>query len=232
MTALMEADDSALQSVHDHFQQQKNRKEISRKAAETLASKYEKCNCIQCGRELARRNRKTCSTACLRKFRSERCKELNHIHRDENSKRRIAALMKGDNTGCGHKCMYTFKGSDIRCDLKLEYACLEFMTKHFDVLTITRCDITIPYVFNGNKHNYIPDFIVRTSEQDIIIECKYNRAGKYLNKKWGSYIERAKNKKKALVQYAQENMLEWLWFTNETWPKGYSALFGKDMTTL
>lgn len=145
------------------------------------------------------------------------------------SKQRIEALKYGSETGCGHKCHFEFNNEKIRCDSKLEYACLQYAVKYLNAKKIMRHKEAIEYKKKDKICRFLPDFIIETQSEKFIVECKYDRAGKYLNKKWGNYLGSAILKKKVLIRHAKENGMRWLWFTNMTWKEGYSELFGKDL---
>lgn len=139
-----------------------------------------------------KRHGRTCGPACAGKLPDVR---------EKLSKTRIAAIKAGKYNGSGIKCAYLFKEENIKCDSKLEYACLNYFETKMHAAHMRRCDEVIEY----------------------IVECK-SFTGQRLNEKWRNYNERADLKKSALEQYAKKTGRKSFWFTPNTHRSFYRSV--------
>lgn len=140
------------------------------------------------------------------------------------SRNRIAAIKEGKTNFKSIKCSYNFNDKIIKCDSKIEYACLDYFQLNFNVINIERADCIIPYSYNNKKKNYLPDFKITTSDSIYIVECKSNISSKKLNKKWHFYNETARIKKTALEEWCAKNGFKHFWFKKEMHYKFYNKL--------
>jgi hypothetical protein len=185
---------------------------IGRKKIEKLYK-----NCIECGKEFLAGNKgnkealnkKTCSKECKNKF-----------HSKFMAKKASDGTIKNRRTSCE----YNFKNKTIKCDSKIEYACLDYFEKKYEIINIKRSDIVIEYEFDGCLKHYNPDFEIETNNEYFIIECKTIIKNKFLNEKWRKYNEISKIKKQKLEEYANNNGIKSFWFTKEIHRKFYDSL--------
>jgi hypothetical protein len=207
------------------FSTQNKRSEINKKVSDTLAGRGVgniSLVCETCEKTFVvpfgKRKQKTCSRNCGRMMavkNPEYIKKMSEI--------RTNAILSGIVNGNGIKCIFEFNNYQIKCDSKLEYACLMFFTINQTVLNIKRADVRIEYQTDGITHTYIPDFIIETDKCTYIVECKSTKLGTDLREKWQTYIRLSDVKKKLLKEYAKNNNLIDFWFTEKTY-KGYKNL--------
>jgi len=128
--------------------------------------------------------------------------------RQRNSQLMIDRIINGKIKLTSKRCEYVFKDKLIRCDSKVEYSCLNYFEKEFNVQEISRCNFSIKYDYKGSTKNYVPDFIIKTNNQIFIVECKQffwdNRIKNSLYGKWKFYYESFEYKKKALEEFCQQ----------------------------
>ena len=169
----------------------------------------EKCNftCIKCNQSIDHRGKycNSCRTQVL-------------------SINRINAIINGKTNFKSIKCEYSFKNDNIKCDSKLEYACLDFFVKNFDVLSIERNSNILPYVFEGKNKNYVPVFKIKTIDSIYIVECKGIVYSDSLNKKWHFYNESSVIKKNILEDFCTKNGFKSFWFTPDKHSSFYKNL--------
>ena len=103
------------------------------------------------------------------------------------------------------KCEYNFKNEKIRCDSKVEYSCLNYFEKNYDVIDIKRCDFLIDFEYKGVNRKYNPDFKIITKNDIFIVECKTILSNKDLQRKWEYYYDTIEYKKLALDKYCKDN---------------------------
>ena len=200
------------------FSTREKRAEINKRVSETLRSQsrplIEKV-CPTCGRKFevpySKRGQKFCSKSCAAQDSNSRPEVLEKI-----SKARISAIQKGKTNHRTIRCTFLFRGHEIRCDSKLEYACLDWFESNHDVLGIRRCEEPILYWFEGMERRYLPDCIVETPETTFLVEVKDTSRMGSLNKKWWRYNEMQPPKKKALAEFAVVHGMTPLWFTSKT----------------
>ena len=61
-------------------------------------------------------------------------------------------------------------GAWIHTDSTYEYARLEQLEARDDVALLKRCELRVPYVINGRRRTYTPDFHVETVSGEVFIE--------------------------------------------------------------
>ena len=135
--------------------------------------------------------------------------------------------MRGLIKNKGVKCKYVFNGKIIKCDSKVEYACLDFFEKKYNVIDIERCQIIIKYEYENKEKGYNPDFLIATKEGKFMVECKTIIKNKFLNDKWRKYNEISEIKKIKLEEYAEKNKINSFWFTKDLHRKFYDSLKNK-----
>lgn len=168
-----------------------------------------------------RRNRKYCSIEC-----GKNAVSLNLDIRKKLSSCRINAIKNGICNGRGEKSMYFFKGDFIRCDSRIESACLDFFDRK-GATSMKRCPISIEYEDDGIVRKFLPDFEIILNEKIHIIEARSYISIKSLNEKWRDYNRKSILKKKALEQFCENIGYEYFWFTKDMNLKYYNSLSGK-----
>jgi len=98
------------------------------------------------------------------------------------------------------KCEYIFNNKKIRCDSKIEYSCLNYFEKNYDVLDIDRCDFLIDFEYDEVNRKYNPDFKIITTNDVYIVECKIILSNKELRRKWNYYYETINSKKEIIFR--------------------------------
>jgi predicted Zn finger-like uncharacterized protein len=198
------------------FATSKAREEINKKVAETLASKtvfFEK-TCPVCSSLFRVTKRKigkqSCSVKCGRKLSNSRPEV-----REKLSIARTQAIIDGKTNFKSIRCTYIFNDSPIRCDSKIEYACLHYFETVHNAISMKRCNESIEFDDNGQKRRFIPDFIIETVEDCFIVECKSFASVKSLNEKWRKYNELSILKREVLNKFAAETHRKPFWFTKD-----------------
>ena len=136
----------------------------------------------------------------------------NTLEKEEERKNKISKAMKGNTNwmfnkkrGNGKKGHY--KG--IYCDSTWELA---FLVYCFDNnIDVKRCDVRYTYIFDGEKHIYIPDFI--TSEGIIEVKGRLDDKAKEKIKLFPEVILYDKEKMKPIIKYVSEKYGEEFWKT-------------------
>lgn len=144
--------------------------------------------------------------------------------RDKMSIARIEAIKKGHTNHKSIRCFYPFQNEKIRCDSKLEYACLDWFERNYEVLAIRRCEFVIRYEFEGLERRYLPDFTIDTTTGTFIVEAKDISRMESLNKKWRRYNQMSPLKKEALLTFTEDNGFKAFWFTSKTRGSRYRKL--------
>ena len=206
------------------FATSKKRNDINKKISKIISSKkrFITKKCLWCNEsfslEWKRRNQKTCSRSCGSKLTNSRPEV-----RDKLSKSRIENLKENKNKP--HKLIFNFNGKEIKCDSKIEYACLDYFVKNFNPKDMKRCMEHVSYLdtTTNKKRRYLPDFIIITNDKEYIVECK-GYAGKSLNGKWRKYNELSDIKKEVLKEYARNTNRESFWFTKDIHRKFYENM--------
>jgi len=201
------------------------RAETNAKVSRTLSSKVvliEKV-CPECSKTFSvkpsRSYRKTCSKACGHKHAVSRPETIEKL-----SIARTKAIMEGKTNFNSIKCTYMFRDQEIRCDSKIEYACLNYFETVFNAIEMKRCDESIVFYDNGRKRRFIPDFIIETSEDCFIVECKSFASVKSLNEKWRKYNELSIIKREVLSKFAAETHRKPFWFTKDLHADYYNSI--------
>lgn len=198
------------------FSTSKAREEINKKVAATLSSKTtffgKVCPiCSSLFRVTKRRlGKQTCSSRCGNKLSNSRPET-----REKLSVARTKAILEGKTNFKSIKCTYIFNDTPIRCDSKIEYACLNYFETVHKAVSMRRCSESIEFDDNGQKRRFIPDFIIETSEDFFIVECKSFASVKSLNEKWRKYNELSIIKREVLNKFAAETHRKPFWFTKD-----------------
>ena len=85
----------------------------------------------------------------------------------------------------------------IYCDSAWELAFLIYCFEHN--INVKRCDIKYTYIFNNEKHIYIPDFI--TDEGIIEVKGRFDAKAKEKMKQFPNILIYDKNKMKPILEY-------------------------------
>lgn len=164
--------------------------------------------CKICNVEIdGKTGRKYCSKDCIKKSYTPEFKpkffENVKIITDSFKKRNFGKQVK-------HESNFGI----IHCDSLLEWTCLEYFIKNYNLISIERCKVRIPYEFKGCKKIYNPDFEIITDTKKYIIEVKDDlRRKEGDSEKWNTYLNQAFEKKKVLEKWCSENGCEMFWFT-------------------
>ena len=162
-----------------------------------------------------------------RKFCSIKCATLN-INSEEMRQKQSNIMMDRASKGLiknkAIKCKYLFSDKIILCDSKVEYACLDFFEKKYNVIDIERSHVIIKYEYGEVIRKYNPDFLITTTIGSFIIECKTIIKNNYLNNKWRKYNEVSKIKKEKLEEYAKKEKINSFWFTKQLHRSFYDSL--------
>ena len=221
------------------FSTKNKRSLINKKVSDTLKSKANpdvSKICPVCKKNFtvhwSKRRQETCSNSCARKKLGTNKKYIKKLsiaminaHKDGKmnvSKRAI-------------RCFYKFKDKNIRCDSKVEYACLDYFMQNYNVTNIERCNFFIEYKFENKIKRYLPDFKIYTNDKVFIVECKSffkitDDVKK--NKAWLLYYNTIESKKIALNKYCIKNGYESFFFTKMNHKKFYDSLDRKKLTCL
>lgn len=198
------------------FSTSKAREEINNKVSKTLASKtvfFEK-TCLICSSHFRvtkrKLGKKTCSHSCGAKLSNSRpdVKERLSIARTQ-------AIIDGKTNFKSINCTYFFKETPIRCDSKIEYACLNYFETVHNAVSMRRCSESIEFDDSGQKRRFIPDFIIETQDDCFIVECKSFVSVKSLNEKWRKYNELSSKKREVLNEFATKTNRKPFWFTKD-----------------
>lgn len=202
------------QSCSRSFSTSKSREEINQKISNTFATKavlIEKI-CPICSSTFkvakCRLRKKTCSSSCGAKLSNSRPDRKERL-----SIARTQAIIDGKTNFKSIKCTYFFKETPIRCDSKIEYACLNYFETVYNAISMRRCSESIEFDDNGQKRRFIPDFIIETQDDCFIVECKSFVSVKNLNEKWRKYNELSLKKREVLNEFAVMTNRKPFWFT-------------------
>jgi hypothetical protein len=204
------------------FGTKENKKEIYEKVSKSLSKRKHndvKKICPECKHEFTvpwvKRNQKCCSIKCGR---SLLIKNPEYIKNCSLSS--ILANQQGKMKGTKRaiRGFYLFNNKKIRCDSKLEFACLNYFESHYKVKNMERCNFFIEYIFNGKIKRYLPDFLIETEEKIYITECKsYFKITEDVknSESWSMYYDTIEPKKIALKKYCNEHNYEDIFFTKD-----------------
>lgn len=220
------------QSCSRSFSTRAKREEISVRVSQSMKGRMlggtpgreprvsEEKKCGECGKLFTTIRKATfCGKSCSTKNNNKRSEV-----RERLSIARIEAIKNGKENHKSTRCTYLFKGTEVRCDSKLEYACLDWFERNYVVVSMSRNTIPIKYLFEGFERRFLPDFRIETATETFIVEVKGILPEGYLNKKWGKYRENSIPKRAALEEYASREGLTPLWFTMEMHRKFYRSL--------
>lgn len=207
------------------FSTSKAREEINIKTAKTLASRTERIEktCPICFSSFrvtkGKIGKKTCSRRCGSRLGNSR-PDL----REKRSIARTQAIIDGKTNFKSIKCTYLFKEAQIRCDSKIEYACLNYFETVHNAVSMRRCPESIEFDDNGQKRRFIPDFIIETQDDCFIVECKSFVSVKSLDEKWRKYNELSLKKRTILNDFAAVTGRKPFWFTKNLHAAYYNSL--------
>jgi hypothetical protein len=207
----------------------KRRDEIYAKVSKTLtitnapkrAARFRFRECPICNTLFAHYKNKTCSDKCakLASHSPEVCERQSHdtalrIATDPTFSKRLKTI----------RCEFDFQGKMIRCDSKVEYVCLDFLIKTFDIVLLERCDFIIPFEFENRVRHYVPDFKAVTADgKTYIVEAKCEFISKHLRNKWRYYYETIPFKREALKKFCDELGYTDLYFNRSMHRKFYET---------
>lgn len=201
------------------------RKEINKKVSKTITAKthYIEKICLICETTFkvkkSRSYKKTCSKKCGYKLSNSYVEK-----REKLSIARTQAILDGKTNSKSIKCVYDFNGKSIRCDSKIEYACLNYFETVFQAVSMERCRESVEYDDDGQTRRFTPDFIIETPSDCFIVECKSFASPKNLNEKWRKYNELSLKKKQILIEFASSTNRKSFWFTKDLHSSYYNKV--------
>ena len=123
------------------------------------------------------------------------------------------------------RCEFLFNEVLIRCDSKVEYACLDYLIKTYNVVSLKRCNFVIPFTFEGNVRHYVPDFkMIDVDGKTYIVEAKCEFITHHLRKKWRYYYETIPFKREALNAYCSVNGYTSVYFDRSMHRRFYDSV--------
>lgn len=205
----------------------KDRENRNKKISDSLVGRFQIPRitrlCLGCGVEI------TVPETSEKAYCTTPCRNRSSDSRENLSRHRVAAIQRGITNSAGIRCVYNFRGSPIRCDSKLEYSCLDFFEKNYEVLDIRRSEAVLLYEYEGVSRRFLPDFDIETSAGKYIVEVKGTAPSQALNTKWLDYEGKSPFKKEALIRHAEENGLIPFWFVMSLHRKFYYSLNNDDL---
>jgi hypothetical protein len=200
--------------------------EINKKVSEKLkglGNDNVKKKCKNCNDDFiviwSKRNQSFCSKKCGSQYSNNQPDK-----RDKLSKARINSIKNGIINGAGIKSTYLFNNKEIKCDSKIENACLNYF-ENLGAVEISRSDIVIIYYdHNNKKRRFLPDFEVKMDNKKYLVEAKGYMSIKSIDKKWREYNKISSIKKEVLINYCKKNTFEPFWFTKNLNRKYYDNL--------
>ena len=173
-----------------------------------IAAKTYHSKCKTCDKELQtyQRPRKFCSTKCSGSDPERR------LNQSKAAKRKIE---NGNPFPKRIRCQFQYENEFIRCDSRLEWTCLDWIMKNYDVKSLTRSQLKLAYTLDDHNRTYNPDFEFETTNNEkYVVEAKSNQSPK--SKAWTTYTREANEKRLVLDEYCKVNNLKSLWYTQNT----------------
>lgn len=203
-----------------------NKKEANAKISKTLKLLYppklHKCKNKKCRKMVLGYKNKYCSDICKNSWREKYKNDPEYTKK--LSEARIRSILNGNTNFNSIKCEYKFGNKIIKCDSKIEYSCLDYFEKNYNVINMQRNIIAIQYKFQNKIKLFLPDFKIETDAGTFIVEAKSDIVGSKLNKKWHFHKETSKFKKLELIKFCKINNLIPFWYTKKLNRKFYNSL--------
>lgn len=205
------------------------RAEINEKVKKKLTLPLKELTCIECSSKF-----NVHSQYKTQEFCSKQCAAINRnknpLYTDKLSKSMIKAHIEGrmQNSIKSVKCYYEYNNDKIRCDSKVEYACLDFFIKTYNVLSIKRSTLILKYEYNLKIKNYLPDFEIETTIGTFIVECKcFFKITESVkkSKSWTLYYDTIELKRIVLKEYCKVNGFIEFFFQKELHRKFYDNCY-------
>jgi endogenous inhibitor of DNA gyrase (YacG/DUF329 family) len=159
-----------------------------------------------------RRNRKFCSRKC-------------QVSTPEHSAAMTKIIRRHIESGApypkGIKCVFTFNDKPIRCDSKLEWICLKWLTESCQIKDITRSDLWLAYTLDNFNRRHNPDFKITLENGNVVlVEAKMHQS-ETTRHNFEQYQKESHIKKQVLEEYCKSNNFDFIWFTQKTDSKFY-----------
>ena len=159
-----------------------------------------------------RRNRKFCSRKC-------------QVSTPEHSAAMTKIIRRHIESGApypkGIRCEFIFNNKSTRCDSKLEWICLKWLTEKYQIKDITRSDLWLTYTLDNFNRRYNPDFKITLENGNIVfVEAKMHQS-ETTRHNFEQYQKESHVKKQVLEEYCTSNNFNFIWFTQKTDPKFY-----------
>jgi len=183
----------------------------------TCQEKFERNHFIETAKKFGKNKTKFCSENC--KIAAKLSQSKSPAFRQKLSDAAVRRLERGD-TWFGKQNFIEAFGKSIRCDSLLERSFVLTMTRDARVKDVKRSDVWISYTDNFITRRYNPDFIVEFVDGKFAIaEVKSERMGR--RDVWEDYRAKSVVKRKLLEEYAHENDMTVIWYTQTTSPQTY-----------
>ena len=184
---------------------EKRRQTLIRKG---IVAKIYHSKCKTCDKELQahRKPRKFCSSKCA----SADPKRLLNL---SNATKK--SIERGNPFPKRIRCQFQYNDKLIKCDSRLEWTCLDWIMKNYDVKSLTRSQLKLAYTLDDHNRTYNPDFEFETTNNEkYVVEAKSEQSPK--SPAWVTYTREANEKHLVLDDYCKENNLKSLWYTQNT----------------
>lgn len=190
----------------------RGRKVLNKETGQPLVKDIENV-CFNCKKSFISRKieKKYCSAKCYNQ--SDEKREMMSL-----SMKKI--IERGNPFPKRIKCNFIFNDKNLRCDSRLEWAFLSWVTKNFDVIVLKRSEIKINYTLDSKERLFNPDFeFVTKNGIKYLAEVKSVQSPK--NPAWIQYNRESEAKNLVLRSFCKETGFEPLWFTQKTDTKFY-----------
>lgn len=156
-----------------------------------------------------------------RKFCSRKCQVSTPAHIESMTRQIRKHIESGAPYPKGIKCEFHFNDKIIKCDSKLEWICLKWFAKNYQVQDIERSSLWLTYRLDNFDRRYNPDFkIILTSSDVLLVEAKMEQS-ETTRHNFSQYQKESHVKKDILEEYCNLNKIKSIWFTQKTDSKFY-----------
>lgn len=156
-----------------------------------------------------------------RKFCSRKCQASTPAHIESMTRQIRKHIESGAPYPKGIKCEFHFNDKIIKCDSKLEWICLRWLVKNYQVQDIERSSLWLTYRLDNFDRRYNPDFkIILASSDVLLVETKMEQS-ETTRHNFSQYQKESHVKKHILEEYCNLNKIKSIWFTQKTDSKFY-----------